>query len=101
MNIEFLRDLVIVIDGFLLLLVLIIFTILVLILFKHIVSIVRSVRTVTRAIEDTVNRVNELSNPVLKLVAMFTGVRNGINAVMKVFKKRRRKKDERRTRYFR
>ena len=88
MGIEWFRDLAIAISGLVLMGVFIFIAILAFLLYRRVSSILDSVKTVSRNVEGISSFVtDEVAKPLIQVVAFVQGIRQGINAIGKLFKK--------------
>jgi len=89
MSIDWFRDLVISISGLVLIVVLIFIAVLSYSLYRRIRSILDSVRATSRTIQGVSSYVgDEVGKPVAQIVALIQGVRQGIDAASKLFRKK-------------
>jgi len=89
MSIDWFRDLVISISGLVLIGVLIFIAVLLYALYRRTRSILDSVRATSRTIQGISSYVgNEVVKPITQIVALIQGVRQGIDAVSKLFGKK-------------
>ena len=89
MSIDWFRDLVISISGLVLIVVLIFIAVLAYSLYRRIRSILDSVRATSRTIQGVSSYVgDEVVKPVAQIVALIQGVRQGIDAASKLFRKK-------------
>ena len=88
MTIDWLRDLVICICGLVIVGVLIFFAVLLYSLYHRTRSILDSVKATSRNIESISSYVRgEVARPLIEVAAIIQGVRQGIDAVTKLFRK--------------
>ena len=88
MSIEWLSDLIIAIAGVVLIGVLIFITVLSYSLYHRTRSILDSIRVTPRTIQGISSYVgDEAVKPIIQIVALIQGVRQGIDAVSRLFKK--------------
>lgn len=89
MDITWLRDLAISISGLVLTAVLIFIAVLAYLLYRRARSILDSMKIVSRNIEGISSFVtDEVAKPVIQVVAFAQGIRQGISAFSKLFKKK-------------
>lgn len=89
MSIDWFRDLVISISGLVLIGVLIFIAVLLYALYRRTRSILDSVRATSRTIQGISSYVgNEVVKPITQIVALIQGIRQGIDAVSKLFGKK-------------
>jgi len=89
MGIEWFRDLVICILGIVAVVALIIITVMALRLYRRIRPITDSVKATSQRIEGISAQVeNEVIKPIIEVATMIQGIRQGINAVSGIFKKK-------------
>lgn len=89
MSIDWFRDLVISISGLVLIGVLIFIAVLSYLLYRRTRSILDSIKIVSRNIQGISSYVtDEVAKPLIKAVAFVQGIRQGINAISKLFKKK-------------
>lgn len=95
MGIEWFRDLAIAISGLVLMGVFIFIAMLAYLLYRRVSSILDSVKTVSRNVEGISSFVtDEVAKPLIQVVAFVQGIRQGINAIGKLFKKKEGGGDE-------
>ena len=88
MDIEWFRDLVISISGLVLIVVSILVTVLFFLLYRRIKSILDSIKIMARTMRGVSSYVGEEAvKPVIQVVAFIQGIRQGIDAIGKLFKK--------------
>jgi hypothetical protein len=88
MSIDWFRDLIISISGIVLIVLLILVAVLSYSLYRRAKSILDSVKTTARSIQGISSYVgDEVVKPVTQVVALIQGVRQGIDAISKLFKK--------------
>ena len=88
MSIEWFRDLVIAISGLVLIGLLILVAVLSYSLYRRTRSILDSIKVISRTIQGISSCVgDEVVKPVAQVVALIQGIRQGIDAVSKLFKK--------------
>jgi len=88
MGIEWFRDLVISISGVVLIVVSILVTVLFFLLYRRIKSILDSIKIMARTMRGVSSYVGEEAvKPVIQVVAFIQGIRQGIDAISKLFKK--------------
>lgn len=89
MSIDWFRDLVISISGLVLIGVLIFIAVLLYALYRRTRSILDSVRATSRTIQGISSYVgDEVIKPITQIVALIQGIRQGIDAVSKLFGKK-------------
>jgi hypothetical protein len=89
MSIDWFRDLVISISGLVLIGVLIFITVLSYSLYRRVKSILDSVKTTSRTIQGVSSYVgDEVVKPITQIVALIQGIRQGIDAVSNLFRKK-------------
>ncbi len=89
MSIDWFRDLVISISGLVLIGVLIFVAVLSYSLYRRIKSILDSVKTTSRTIQGVSSYVgDEVVKPITQIVALIQGIRQGIDAVSNLFRKK-------------
>ena len=94
MSIDWFRDLVISISGLVLIGVLILFAVLSFSLYRRAKSILDSVKTTTKTIQGVSSYVgNEVIKPVTQIVTFIQGIRKGVDAASKLFRKKGGGKD--------
>ncbi len=94
MGIDWLRDLIIFVSGLVLIGWLIFVAVLLYSLYRRIRHILDSIRTTSRTIQGISSYVgSEVVKPVLQLVTFIQGIRQGIDAVNKLFRKKEEGKD--------
>ena len=95
MSIEWFRDLVISINGVLLIVVLIFVAVLLYSLYRRVRSILDSAKITARAIGGVSSYVaEEAVKPMIQLVSFVQGIRQGVDTVTKIFKKKQGGKDD-------
>ena len=88
MSIDWFRDLTISILGLVTAGVLIFVAVLAFLLYRRVRSILDSIRTTSRTIQEiTSYAVDGVAKPVIQVLAVVQGIRQGINTVSKFFKK--------------
>lgn len=88
MSIEWFRDLVIAISGLVLIGLFVLVAVLSYFLYRRIRSILDSIKVTLRTIQGISSYVgDEVVKPVAQVVALIQGIRQGIDAVSKLFKK--------------
>ena len=95
MGMDWVRDLVIVISGSLLVVALIIIIVLLFLMYCRVRSILDSIKKTTRNVQEVSTYVgDEVVKPITQVVALIQGIRQGVDSVSKIFRKkeRRRKK---------
>lgn len=91
MSIDWFRDLVISISGLVLIVVLIFIAVLSFSLYRRTRSILNSIRATSRTIQGVSSYVgDEVVKPVTQIVALIQGIRQGIDAVSTLFRKKER-----------
>ena len=94
MSIDWFRDLIISISGLVLIGVLILFAVLSFSLYRRAKSILDSVKTTTKTIQGVSSYVgNEVIKPVTQIVTFIQGIRQGVDAASKLFRKKGGGKD--------
>jgi len=94
MSIEWYRDLIISISGVVLIVVLIFTTTLSYLLYRRVKVILDSTKTVSRTVQGVTSYVgDEVVKPLVQVVTIIQGIRRGIDAVSKIFKKKEGGKD--------
>lgn len=89
MSIDWFRDLVISISGLVLIGVLIFIVVLSYSLYRRIKTILDSVKTTSRTIQGVSSYVgDEVVKPITQIVALIQGIRQGIDAVSNLFRKK-------------
>ena len=89
MSIDWFRDLVISISGLVLIGVLIFVAVLSYSLYRRIRSILDSIKTTSRTIKGISSFVgDEVAKPLIQVVALTQGIRQGIDTISKLFKKK-------------
>ncbi len=89
MSIDWFRDLVISISGLVLVGVLIFIAVLSYSLYRRVKSILDSVKTTSRTIQGVSSYVgDEVVKPITQIVALIQGIRQGIDAVSNLFRKK-------------
>jgi cell division protein FtsX len=96
MSIDWFRDLVISIAGVLVIIVLLFIAVLTFLLYRRAKVILDSMKTTSQNIAGISTYVtNEVAKPLIQVVAFIQGVRQGVNAISRLFsKKEGGKKDE-------
>jgi len=89
MSIDWFRDLVISISGIMLILLLILVAVLSYSLYRRAKSILDSATTTVKNIQGIFNIGDEVVKPVVQVAAIIQGIRQGANAVNKLFKKQK------------
>ena len=95
MGIDWVRDLVIIISGSLSVVALIIIIVVLLLMYFRVRSILDSVKKITRKVQEVSTYVgDEVIKPVTQVVTIIEGIRQGIDGVRRIFRKKdgRRKK---------
>ena len=94
MSIDWFRDLVISVSGLVLIGVLILFAVLSFSLYRRAKSILDSVNATTKTIQGVSSYVgNEVIKPVTQIVTFIQGIRQGVDAASKLFRKKGGGKD--------
>ena len=94
MSIDWLRDLVIAISGLVLIGVLIFVAVLSFSLYRRIRAILDSIKTTSRTVQGISSYVgDEVAKPLIQVVALIQGMRQGIDTISKLFKKKEGGKD--------
>lgn len=94
MSIDWFRDLVISISGLVLIGVLIFVAVLSYSLYRRIKPILDSIKTTSRTVQGVSSFVGgEVVKPIIQVVALIQGIRQGINTISKLFKKKEGGKD--------
>ncbi len=94
MSIEWYRDLIIFISGIVLTVVLIFTTVLSYLLYRRVTKILDSAKAVSRTVEGASSYVaDEVIKPLVQAVTLFQGVRQGIDTMSKIFKKKEGRRD--------
>jgi len=94
MGIDWFRDLVIAISGLVLIVVLIFIAVLAFSLYRRARSILDSVRATSKTIQEVSSYAgNEVVKPITQVVALIQGVRQGIDAVGRLFGRKEGGKD--------
>ncbi len=94
MSIDWFRDLVISISGLVLIGVLIFIAVLSYSLYRRVKSILDSVKTTSRTIQGVSSYVgDEVVKPITQIVALIQGIRQGIDAVSNLFRKKEGRRD--------
>ena len=93
MGLEWLRDLVICILGLVAAGVLIFIAVLAYSFYHRTKPILDSVNAVVTTIQEVVISVEEIARPIMQVVAVIRGVRQGVDAVSKLFDKRRKRRN--------
>jgi uncharacterized protein YoxC len=89
MSIDWFRDLVISIAGVLVIIALLFIAVLTLSLYRRAKAILDSIKTTTQNIAGISNYVtNEVAKPLIQVVAFIQGVRQGVNAISRLFSKK-------------
>jgi hypothetical protein len=95
MGIEWFRDLAIAISGLVLIGAFIFIAVLAFLLYRRVSSILDSMKTVSRNVQGISSFVtDEVAKPLIQVVAFVQGIRQGINAIGKLFKKKEGGGDE-------
>jgi len=95
MGIEWFRDLAISLSGLVLIGVLIFIAVLAYLLYRRVRSILDSIKIVSRDIQGVSSFVtDEVAKPLIQVVAFVQGIRQGVNAISKLFKKKEGGGDE-------
>jgi len=95
MGIEWFRDLAIAISGLVLIGVFIFIAVLAFLLYRRVSPILDSMKTVSRNVQGISSFVtDEVAKPLIQVVAFVQGIRQGINAIGKLFKKKEGGGDE-------
>lgn len=95
MGIEWFRDLAISISGLVLIVVLIFIAVLAYLLYRRAKSILDSMKSVSRDVQGISSFVtDEVAKPLIQVVAFVQGIRQGIDAIKKLFKKKGGEGDE-------
>ncbi len=92
MSIEVLRDIVIVVSGILWIIILLGLTILLILLYTRVMRIVNAIKSVTTTIEKMVKEIQAISDPVVRIIAVAMGVREGFKKATGAFKKKKGEK---------
>lgn len=94
MSIEWYRDLIITISGIVLIVVLIFTTVLSYQLYRRVKVILDSAKTVSRTVQGASSYVaDEVIKPLVQAVTLVQGIRQGIDTMSKVFKKKKGGRD--------
>lgn len=89
MSIEWFRDLAISLSGLILVGVLIFIAVLAFLLYRRVSSILDSIKIVSRNVQGISSFVtDEVAKPLIQVVAFVQGIRQGIDAIGKLFKKK-------------
>ena len=95
MSIDWLRDLIIVIFGLVATGVLIFLAVLVYLVYRRASSIMKSVATISKTVEGISSYAgDEVLKPMIQVVSFIQGLSQGINAISKVFKRKKGGRDE-------
>ncbi len=95
MSIDWFRDLVISISGLVLIGVLIFIAVLSYSLYRRTKAILDSVKTTSRTIQRVSSYVgDEVVKPITQIVALIQGIRQGIDAVSNLFRKKEGRRDD-------
>lgn len=90
MGIEWFRDLAISLSGLILIGVLIFIAVLAYLLYRRISSILDSMKIVSKNVQGISSFVtDEVAKPLIQVVAFVQGIRQGINAIGKLFKRKK------------
>ncbi len=90
MGIEWFRDLAISLSGLILIGVLIFIAVLAYLLYRRVSSILDSMKIVSRNVQGISSFVtDEVAKPLIQVVAFVQGIRQGIDAVGKLFKRKK------------
>jgi len=95
MGIEWFRDLAISLSGLVLIGVLIFIAVLAFLLYRRAKSILDSMKIVSRNVQGISSFVtDEVAKPLIQVVAFVQGIRQGIDAIGKLFKRKKGEGDE-------
>ena len=95
MGIEWFRDLAISLSGLILIGVLIFIAVLAFLLYRRVSSILDSMKIVSRNVQGISSFVtDEVAKPLIQVVAFVQGIRQGIDAIGKLFKRKKGEGDE-------
>ena len=88
MSIEWFRDLIIVIYGFLGIIVLIFIVILAVLIYKKTRTVLNSIQATTNEVKQIVDTIKtEFVDPVVQAMAVVQGIKQGISTISKLFRK--------------
>jgi hypothetical protein len=95
MGIEWFRDLAISLSGLILIGVLIFIAVLAFLLYRRVSSILDSMKIVSKNVQGISSFVtDEVAKPLIQMVAFVQGIRQGIDAIGKLFKRKKGEGDE-------
>jgi len=95
MGIEWFRDLAISLSGLILIGVLIFIAVLAFLLYRRVSSILDSMKIVSKNVQGISSFVtDEVAKPLIQMVAFVQGIRQGIDAISKLFKRKKGDGDE-------